>query len=562
MGGHNHHLGDTINAFTRSVHTKLNKNLLLRLPLAIPPAATTPSVYVSGLLHIAPIYIAFESLWQDALDYNSSSVDQSRPRFPFDYSDSNAQRPACTDERIRSLLDYLRLPELERSSNLRADIRSITGWSEDVVDVEIRLVASRMEHFISHIKRSVDRHPHVLLAYAWVLYMALFSGGRYIRGSLEDAGGKFWSKRSDPVLPTMRACQEPIISPSADEQPEEEENEDGYAAVSPTKTSAATPLQFFRFATPQDGEDLKAEFKRRLNESEARLTAGERENIVQEAICIFDHMNLLVAQLDEVFASHGSGIDVQQQANGNGNKSTAAKRTFSSSLESWARLLIPGQRSPLRDSVSVAKERKKKAQLKKDHSSGGSSSDWERRGQQQGHQEPVRRDSRQLLADASSTTTAVTGPDVGMDGLQAKGQLTSSEELIDKSAAMSSSPAGQTSAAEAESLSRSKSVRFGNNLRKPSRSRIMKRKSTAGTTGLDGEASEQDEDVDEQSDEIEMGMAPQTTRYGVDIIESPDKETDCAKMNLPWNVVLVLGLMSVLLGIAVMKSPLGVLVRV
>ena len=37
----------------------------------------------------------------------------------------------------------------------------------------------------------------MLLAYAWVLYMALFSGGRFIRATLESAGTDgFWHRKA------------------------------------------------------------------------------------------------------------------------------------------------------------------------------------------------------------------------------------------------------------------------------------------------------------------------------------------------------------------------------
>lgn len=412
-----HHLGTRINIATRSAHAKLNKDLILRLPLALPPIAPTPSVYVSGLLHVAPIYIAFESLWRDIVNSapkeddeedrtsNLDSPDNVSPGNQDQDSGEDDGRPRAS-ERIHSVLKFLHLPVLQRSERLRDDIRLITGWTEDVVNEQISLASERGDvgEFISHIKRSVDRQPLVLLAYAWVLYMALFAGGRFIRGSLENAGPEFWSATSEPVFPSMVPCVKPAPSSPVASQftsPDGYEGDDQLLAVlaprekvmiaatttTTTTTTASkpestmrsmSPLQLFRFDTPQDGEDLKIEFKRRLIDSESRLTSNELEDIIHEATRIFDYMNSIVAQLDVVFAKSqfsaerngGSSITLS-------NGSPSYVRSISSFLERSARLLIPGggggPRSRLKDSVAIAKERRVKALSKGNRSGAGSS---------------------------------------------------------------------------------------------------------------------------------------------------------------------------------------------
>ncbi|KAH7632939.1 hypothetical protein B0T09DRAFT_300523 [Sordaria sp. MPI-SDFR-AT-0083] len=306
------HLGDQINAATRSVHTQLNSQIIRRLPLALPPAANTPSTYISGLLHVAPVYITFETLWymillshkEQTKDFRKPSPYQGRSsspqplqeqdrflldpktshRVPFHDGDDAglSQRPG-TSERIFSILESLRLPGLMRADCLRADIRCLTGWSKEVVDEQIEVAAQNgnLKKFVTHIKQSVGESPHVLLAYAWVLYMALFSGGRIIRNSLEKAGPEFWKTKCDPIISLNKAC------------------------AFPDKSHAAAPmserLRFFHFNTNQDGEDLKREFKRRLVEAEDLLTTSEKARIVHEAIHVFENMLALVSQLDHVF---------------------------------------------------------------------------------------------------------------------------------------------------------------------------------------------------------------------------------------------------------------------
>lgn len=279
-------LGDAINIATRSVHTRLNKLILLRLPLAIPPRADGPSAYTQGILHIAPLYISFESLWHAALHAHESdspareSSEPSatgshtpRPVFPFrSHSSEHSSHGPKPSPRIHAILNQLFIPGLLRSARLRSDLRSLTGWSDAALQSRLEEAATtgRLGDMVSHIRRSAEKLPHVLLAYAWVLYMALFSGGRFIRATLESAGAAshgFWTA----------------------DRPEKKQ----------TALPVHGPLDFFHFPTPQDGEDLKHEFKQRLADLGPLLTEDEREDIVKEAICIFENLILVINQLDD-----------------------------------------------------------------------------------------------------------------------------------------------------------------------------------------------------------------------------------------------------------------------
>lgn len=289
-------LGDRINTATRSQHARLNRTLILRLPLALPPHAPNPTIYASGLLHVAPIYLVFESLWRNiVLEESTSSTPFNPPLldpksltlFPSDLDHPDCEyepSPSTCPPELRSILSRVLLPSLTRSPSLHHDIQAITGWTPSEVSAQIRLVAKtgRLAESLAHTKRTVTKNPHVLLAYAWVFYMALFSGGRLIRASLEEPGHSFWDRKADPVAPAGRECDEPAFH------------------------REGLPTSFFRFKTPEDGEDLKAEFKKRLNEAEGELSDGQVDDIVQEAVCIFDNMMLLVTQLDGVCGSGGS----------------------------------------------------------------------------------------------------------------------------------------------------------------------------------------------------------------------------------------------------------------
>lgn len=333
-------LGELINIATRPVHTKLNKLIIARLPLAIPPHADEPSNYVSGLLHVTPVYNTFESLWQSILGSPSPtpkqalwetilktpgavnesvledhSCDGCKPSSAVHHTpnalDAPHQPTVCT--RIQSLLAHLHAPELERTEALKEDIAMLTGWSPSLLEEQLVSSAesSVLSAFLQHIRQAVDERPHVLLAYAWVLYMALFSGGRFIRASLSRVEPSFWAANSMSLDPE----QHPNFS----------------------------PLRFFSFDTPEDGDDIKLAFKGRLVESESLLTDEEKEDIVAEAQSIFDFMVEVVGELDEVCSTDPQDKEVAEE--------TVMGRV--------GRLL--GLRT--RDSVIVTKERRAWAKL-------------------------------------------------------------------------------------------------------------------------------------------------------------------------------------------------------
>ena len=344
-------LAESIQIATRVVHAKLNKLIVAKLPLALPPTASDPAPYITGILHIAPIYIAFESCWKEILDVEQFSTTQRlRGQLSPDSTmldDLPPQYHSKVDERIQTLLRNLRLPGLMRSTRLRADIKSLTGWSERMVEGQIHAIGQteRLGEFVRHIRRVIERKPHVLLAYSYIMYMALFAGGRFIRAALESAGDEFWSQIVSPVQPLTKDCH----SRENRHQKEHSQLDEDLEAESPLNPHAkhGMPLRFFHFQTPLDGEDLKQQFKKRLLLSESVLTPKERQEIIQEAICIFDNMTLVVQQLDVVCIP-----DPKIDLNNPGYTDHLAHSLKHS----------VGKR--LRDSVAVTKERRAKSSLR------------------------------------------------------------------------------------------------------------------------------------------------------------------------------------------------------
>ena len=335
-------LSESMNAATRAVHAKLNKLVISRLSLALPPKAEDASNYVSGLLHITPIYIAFESLWNNILqsatrDDEGDDVDEDEAnRDPFaaaaavlaqpcnicdpdttpsepmdlqtlpgilDYegpaASSGLASVSALQPRMRTVLTALRVPGLARAAALQRDVVALTGWSRHTVAEHLDDAAESpvLAEFLHHVRHAVAARPHVLVAYAWVLYMALFSGGRVIRASLERVHPAFW-------VPAWASA-----SPTSARRHSEAEDEG----------AGGPPLRFFSFDTAGastehengdahagadanggDGEALKATFKRRLAETEGLLTADERDDVADEALAIFVFLVRVVEELDDI----------------------------------------------------------------------------------------------------------------------------------------------------------------------------------------------------------------------------------------------------------------------
>ncbi len=328
-------LAEAIAASTRSVHAKLNKSIIARLPLALPPRAPDPSIYACGLLHIAPIYITFEALWQSILDAPplaepentppaESGLDPTVPKNDTGAQASSAQlQSSC--ERVHQMLQRLHLPGLLRSDRLKADIGALTGWPPHAVEEQLRAAsqAGPLADFIAHIKESIQEKPHVLVAYAYIMYMALFAGGRFIRATLESAGQDFWQ-----------------LAPSTIGNKVPSHGGDAFSGNEQSYEAQELPFCFLHFNTPVDGEDLKREFKRRLLVSEYAITAEEKADIVHASVAIFEQISTIVGQLDDICGEMGQHSPESEQP--------------SPTLSDLIQSTLPTR---LRDSVAVTRER-------------------------------------------------------------------------------------------------------------------------------------------------------------------------------------------------------------
>lgn len=248
-------ISDAINTATRQRHAVLNRLIIERLPLALPPRDSDPAKFGQGIAAFARIYFNFEQVWQEIAE-SAGSIDA----------------PNVSPETRRlQWLATLRPPGLTRTERLGLDIRYI----KDCTGTEIDKCSAAQERIFRRMRRSLRKRPHTLVAYAWVMYMALFSGGRWIRQLLIRAGPEFWR------------CAEA----------------NNATAVSSHEKQLASPhetrgFSFLSFDDGNDGAGIKAEFKRRLTEAEAILSDRERKDIIRAAQKLFDDCITLVGILD------------------------------------------------------------------------------------------------------------------------------------------------------------------------------------------------------------------------------------------------------------------------
>lgn len=169
---------------------------------------------------------------------------------------------------------------LWRSKDVQDDVETL----EAITNIDLDVAQSpELQAFTEHIYNITNEKPHVLVAYAWIMYMAVFSGGRWIRQQLIDAGPDFWGIHDES---------------------EKFNYELGRDAVS--------GFLIFFFEGREDGEDIKDDFKKRLERAEELLTRGERDDIVSEAHTIFENCISIVEGLDRQLGTQEHLLKIEQ----------------------------------------------------------------------------------------------------------------------------------------------------------------------------------------------------------------------------------------------------------
>ena len=168
-------LPEQLRAATRQLHHALNTQIVARLPLCLPPKAETPFKYAKGMIVFGQIYFAFESALAARL------------------------KSSTADPRICRIYRKLYFPQLLRTSRLRNDIDSIKSRLRRNQVEDIEILTEESAAFRQQIEISISANPHVLLCYAWTMYLALFNGGRWIRKLLVSADSGFWYGENLPL---------------------------------------------------------------------------------------------------------------------------------------------------------------------------------------------------------------------------------------------------------------------------------------------------------------------------------------------------------------------------
>lgn len=239
-----------INTVTRKQHTELNRLIIDRIPLALPPTTKSPKIYALGLAAFAQIYLAFEHAFDDI------ELSQNAPDHHQTPTESTHQ------QEIKAWLSTLRPANLKRSPRLKRDLQYLP-------ELDRSAFADLDDETASHILSLAAAKPHVLVAYTWVMYMAIFSGGRWIRSQLASAEPEFWTSHTNagPAL----AEKTPLGMPG---------------------------FSFLSFDGDEDGEDIKVAYKQRLAEGVHLLSAREREDIMEASQELFERCIAIVKKLD------------------------------------------------------------------------------------------------------------------------------------------------------------------------------------------------------------------------------------------------------------------------
>jgi len=192
-----------------------------------------------------------------------------------------------------------------RTDRLISDLSTLLHITEEQVQPFISSQRSpATEAFLAHIKSRVASKPHTLVAYAFVLYLAIFSGGRWIRSVLAAPGLPFWDfKHPRGGNVSLEAVHQKLRN------------------YTPAQISSyeKAGLAFWFWQSDDDGVDIKNDFKARLDAIDEVLTEQQRTDIVTEAREIFVLCEAVVRELDEVVGRQGKVIKGNRKLDGDGH---------------------------------------------------------------------------------------------------------------------------------------------------------------------------------------------------------------------------------------------------
>lgn len=222
-------LGYLINEATADQHAALEELVMSHFKQCLYPATSTPLLYAEGLSYFLIIFRNLELV----LQHNNDLYD----------------------------------PRLVRTDRLNADVMCI---KQDFHVTERRTRFGEQEwttvlkDFDKRMGEQLLKMPHLLLAYAWVLYLAIFSGGRYMKASLQLSFRDAWLQRID-----------------------ESKHHD-----------AEDYLRFWIFGdNSQENEEIRSSFKSRFEAVAETLSTQQQHEVVIEAGAIMQSLAGVVQEL-------------------------------------------------------------------------------------------------------------------------------------------------------------------------------------------------------------------------------------------------------------------------
>lgn len=194
------------------------------------------------------------------------------------------------NERLLEIYEMLHLPQMLRTEKLQNDIALIKDRLEIDQAEELELLADQSRVFATRIDEELSANPHVMLAYCWSMYLALFNGGRIIQKLLNSAGAGFW--KGEPL-----------------------------------------PLSFWDFeGDASEVEHLKNTCKERFLVAASLMTDAEKDDVIEGTNRLFDLCAEIVSFLDNKIAVNPPPVQPAAEKLGHAVAPSTVVGAFSSSL--------------------------------------------------------------------------------------------------------------------------------------------------------------------------------------------------------------------------------------
>jgi len=232
-------LGADINKNTRDVHDLLNEAIMTRIGLGLADMER----FREGIVSFYFTFKTMEEEWEAA------------------------RKSETLDPRIKWVVNHVHHPEMLRTQALLKDLAYYYGISvKEATDRFSQPDTPARIANVEHIRRVLREKPYLILAYGHCMYLALFAGGRVLKGKIINA---------------------PAFFQGMGEIPKEER-----------ERLAANMFLFEGRNTRTEENEVRMGWKTRMGEAEEQLNHTEWSDVIAEARQIFFQNQMLIAELD------------------------------------------------------------------------------------------------------------------------------------------------------------------------------------------------------------------------------------------------------------------------